>query len=1046
VDIYPQTETKMRQILLMCICILGFFLRLSANDVRIKGEAKVQALGDDIALISFPIAWDHSWRAGENWDAVYIFVKYRRRNTNSQWYHAYLNVSGHRCSQGGGVPPMEFLSITGGKQNSLLREDVIYYGNYEPTKANEKEVVQGVLLFRRTPGYGNLDISRVTLEWDFSQGELNLFDAITLDDIRANRVEVSIQAIEMVYVPNGPYRLGDRFSKFSFISESGTNAMFIESEEEMQVQHMGMTPETINRKWKLSERYPKGYTGYYITKYETSQEQYVNFLNRLPYVKQAERIGADLNTLKPGMYAFGSRRHAPSYRNGIILQERFATNDTAVVFGFNLNPDDLQNSELDGKSIACNFLTPSDALAYADWIGLRPLSEMEYEKGSRERNPLVGYDDRSLAWGNPMATSLVSWGPGHIKDIYSEKEAVIYPAASEVGRMNGPRSAAAPGPVRCGAFADETPDMYSSGASRWGIMEMSGNLAEIYYNAYHGREFNGQAIGDGNIYSSVAVWRLDTTVQIRDQFHVGYGYYTVMSERVLDLPLTNKKNHPMKAHIRQQKDGYCESHWGCWVNHDIDITIPWPALAWPTAKESFMLRGGSFATEAQATSGGTVVYDNMAVSYRGDTIYDRTDSLALRFEYSTFRVGVPVEMKSMRTGVIRASNGLEQDTAVICRNAPYTITEVEGGDDTHETTIFSWEINDGTGWKTIPNSNHFDLTIDDCLVSGAMDDCVQYGTPLSTYRFRRKSISSHAEAYGNEVTVMVPGFQINGSPELNSLMIDMYDSQINVTTLLGIKGNVKMEWQLFGTSTWRELDNQTGQQQIVQTISRDALAPDITLGEAGKGLIRITATFGGCTVERTLDLAVRKPAASCPTTVPDIKNPAISYRVAQLSDGKCWMLDDLRVLVNGKSGSYNWTDMKDIAENQLCPDGFRVPEEFDWDYLWRMTSTLLTISGGAETCDWETQDYVPQVSQCEEMNGFWGLWWPGVNTFAQNLQGSVPTVDGETALWWANGNINYKRYINLYYYPTELELSGVVLQQDYVGTVLRPIRCVSNPQ
>ncbi len=1002
----------------------------------------MQALGDDVALISFPIAWDHSWREGENWDAVYIFVKYRKRNSNSQWYHAYLNASGHRCSQGGGVPPMEFLSITGG-QNAWLREDVIYFGNYEPTDIDKKEMVQGVLLFRRTPGHGNLNIQRVTLEWNFALGDLSLYDAVTLDDIRENRIEVSIQAIEMVYVPNGPYRLGDRFSKFSFISANSGSAIYVNTEGKMQVQTMGMTPESISKQWELSELFPKGYTGYYVTKYETSQEQYVNFLNRLPYDKQAERIGADLNTLAPGMYAFGSKRHAPSYRNGIILQERFANNDTAVIFGFNLNPDDPPNSELDGKSIACNFLTPDDMLAYADWTGLRPLGETEYEKGSRERNPLAGYDDRSLAWGNPQATSLISWGPGYITGVNSEEETVVYTAPSQYGRMNGPRSTSAPGPVRCGAFANDTSKIYASGASRWGLMEMSGNLAEIYYYAYEGREFNGQAIGDGNIYSSVATWRADSTVEIRDEFEVGYGYYTVTSHRVLDLPIINKKNHPMKAHIRQQKSGYCGSYFGCTVRQDVNVTIPWPVLDWPAAKENFMLRGGSFATEADATGGGMVIYDNMAVSYRGDTIYHRTEQPALRFEYSTFRVGVPVEMKSIRTGIIRASNGLERDTAAICGNAPYTISEVEGGDDTPETTIYSWEINDGTGWKIIPNSNHFDLTIDDCLVSGALDDCSKYGTLLTPYRFRRKSIASHAESYGNEVIVEVPGFQINGSPELGTLLIDRYDTQINVTTLLGIEGDVKMEFQLFGTSNWRELDNTLGVKQVVQTITRSALEPDIAQGGEGRGLIRITVNFGGCTVERILDLAVRTPAATCPTTVQDSQDPSKTYKVGTLNDGKCWMLDDLKVVVNGKTtGAYTWTDMKDIVSQQLCPEGFRVPQQEDWDYLWRMYSAFIVEYG--EPCDWTKQDYVPKVPVCDEMNGFWGLYWPGIKPFAIGLLGDS-LAEGETDLWWADANNDDRRYIHLSYYETDTDYAGVVFSRDDSGNGVHPIRCISNP-
>ena len=58
-------------------------------------------------------------------------------------------------------------------------------------------------------------------------------------------------------------------------------------------------------------------------KYEVSQEQYVNFLNRLTLRDQRKRIGRSLESLNPGDYVFGATKNQeePSYRNGIVLLE-----------------------------------------------------------------------------------------------------------------------------------------------------------------------------------------------------------------------------------------------------------------------------------------------------------------------------------------------------------------------------------------------------------------------------------------------------------------------------------------------------------------------------------------------------------------------------------------------------------------------------------------------------------------------------------------------------------------------------------------------------
>lgn len=1031
----------MIRIFVFIVCIVGFFLDLSANDVRIRGEAKVQAMTETTALITFPLSWEHSWRAPESWDAVYLFVKYRRVGVNEPWHHAYLKNSGHRAVGGGDMPAMEFLAVeTGGVD--ILRYDTLGYGNFNQTPISNTSEVPGVFLYRRTPGTGNLNIPRVSLEWDFTKGDLGLYYNVTADDIRNKKIEVSVQAVEMVYVPNGPYYLGDRISSYSFVSKDFGSAFYMNTDDSVRVYMMGTTGSTgWKSSWVIPKFYPTGYTGFYTMKYEVSQEQYVNFLNRLTYQDQKKRIGNDLDGMRAGDFAFGAKGQS-NFRNGILLQQRFANNDTAVIFGFDLNPDNPINADNDGKSIACNYLAPPDLNAYADWAGLRPNSEMEYEKGCRQRDPAVASNSRSFAWGTPTFESLKLWNSTTMANDNAEDEQVLIPAVAPKGRMNGPKVHNL-GPVRCGAFAFETSDIYMAGASRWGLMEMTGNLAEIYYNARRGGSFNGEAFGDGNIWSSVASWRADSTVHLyyEKPVHVcGKGY--LYAYDTLRLPTISKKNKPMIAIVRyRQPYDYGES-WNCgYQTIDVKITVPWPVLEWPGEKENFILRGGSFATEAGSTSGGDLVADKMAVSYRGDTIYDKIMNSEIRREYAGMRAGRSVPMKSILTGVIAGENLKNRDTAAVCQAHNYTIREIETGDDTPTTTVYVWEMNDQEkGWVALANENSADLVIRNCLVDNVL---------MHEYKFRRKSIASHAQSYGNEVTLVVPGYQTNGGK--SELLIGKFESSIELNTLLGISGDVKVEWRLDNMQPWALLSQKTGVTTDKIFLNRSDFDPAIPLNDGGVGKVLVTVTIDGCDLTKELDLVIKAGEAACPATVKDADNN--SYDVVQLADGKCWMKQDLRVKVDGvpTGGLYNWAQIEDKGD-ALCPAGFALATQQDWDYLWRMTS----VYGETGTC-FEgdasaippipaTQDYVSSADPAGCGWG-WGLYYPGVDKFVNDIGlNKASFTNGTNNAWWATGVIG--RYVVVMYdasdliygYYSSFATDNTVINGDV--TSKRPVRCL----
>lgn len=237
--------------------------------------------------------------------------------------------------------------------------------------------------------------------------------------------------------------------------------------------------------------YPNGYKAFYAMKYEVSQEQYVTFLNKLTAAQQRARtVGATaLSAMEEGDYLFGSRRNAANAWNGIKLAKK-GKDDVPYVFANDLDPSNAGYSQDgDGQTVACNYLNAGDMLAYADWCGLRPMTELEYEKMARRPYP-AGSLRGEYVWNTAedfTAASGVS-NRGHKNEIPSNGN------INAKGRLSGP--------VRCGAFA-KSGSQVQSGASFWGVMDLGGNLSEIYYNANsNGRLYRGYADadhGDGHI-------------------------------------------------------------------------------------------------------------------------------------------------------------------------------------------------------------------------------------------------------------------------------------------------------------------------------------------------------------------------------------------------------------------------------------------------------------------------------------------------------------------------------------------------------------------
>jgi len=120
---------------------------------------------------------------------------------------------------------------------------------------------------------------------------------------------------------------------------------------------------------------------------------------------------------------------------------------------------------------------------------MRPMTELEFEKACRGTVLPVAEE---YAWGN---TEMVI-ASGLTANLTATEETT--PENANCAHYNGLE-----GPVRVGNFARATSTRLSSGASYYGIMELSGNLREriVTVGNVSGRAFTG-ILGDGTLDTS----------------------------------------------------------------------------------------------------------------------------------------------------------------------------------------------------------------------------------------------------------------------------------------------------------------------------------------------------------------------------------------------------------------------------------------------------------------------------------------------------------------------------------------------------------------
>ncbi len=308
------------------------------------------------ATITVDLSWGPSWRNAENHGAAWIFFKVRAEGAN-EWQHVrlaadrVLNPSGYGCAQSN--KKMDFLVPEGA------------------------DGFTGMFIRRATQGFKcSADMKGVTAVWDLAGTP-----GITQD----TKVQVGAFGLIMVYVSEGPFCLGsggtESYGFYQYTDDKQntqpytvTNAGAIPTGKEAgQLWARGAEPKDGG---EIPATFPNGYAAFYCAYNPLSGSQYSHFLNLLPPELSDTRYHQTPENVGPGT----TTGHYMPW-TGEIWRTGTASKYTYKFVHY--RPDGRM------KHTGIRWLSWADSAAYMAWAGLRPMTELEYEKAMRgPRRPI----------------------------------------------------------------------------------------------------------------------------------------------------------------------------------------------------------------------------------------------------------------------------------------------------------------------------------------------------------------------------------------------------------------------------------------------------------------------------------------------------------------------------------------------------------------------------------------------------------------------------------------------------------------------------------
>ncbi len=477
--------------ILILILLIGKYTSANANNLLISGFSVVSV--DEIAetaRLQCTISWENSWRDAVNYDAVWLFVKYS--DGTVPWGHATL--------------------VANTDNDASIAVDISNDG-------------LGAFIYRAQNGSGNVAFTDVQLDWDYG--------ADGLTDI--NDFDINIYGIEMVHIPEGSFYAGDGETNAGSLYanfEDGVSGNPLQITSENALTLGGGTAGSLGNNNNVNQlspalpggcsgclggsgddfndaisqilpaAYPKGFQAFYIMKYEMTQQQWVDMLNTLTAQQQTLLASTTHFFVGFGVTSFDEGRYGISETGGV-----YSTTE---------------------PYIPMIYLDWIRAAAYGDWSGLRPMTELEFEKACRGPELPVASE---FPWGN---SNIATVGDFTLTNLSADNESIT--AGYDNGGVNGncwvpegDRNMVVPARVGIFAAHPDNTGRVTSGSTYYGVMEMGGNIWERAVSVGHpeGRAFTGNH-GDGVLnedgYADVADWPGGLAADGTINTNIGMGF------------------------------------------------------------------------------------------------------------------------------------------------------------------------------------------------------------------------------------------------------------------------------------------------------------------------------------------------------------------------------------------------------------------------------------------------------------------------------------------------------------------------------------------